>query len=272
MVTTARSATHFHHKYRLKLITNINFTETLFDDLYNLSNRLITEDYDHWKSHAITNQFLHLIQDKTKENETVGFQFWRNIKTQSPNHSLLFGGKVRYDSNIRGMGINLISNVEICKILKSEWFGDNPNHTIFRVGLFNIFGYLSVIDSLDKDKYFIYPFNENQQCQTLITPILNDFCKENGFDTDDKTGLVNVKQSIPNKTILSLHELFWNKPKVKEYININPYWKDGWDVYVAWELDEYNINCMLNKGWYRYANKNNINSGLCVKENYAENF
>lgn len=254
----ARSSNHFYNKYRFKLITSTEYNETLFNELYILSNRLITEDYDHWKSHAITNQFLHLVQDKTQNNKTVGFQFFRLIETQSLNHSLLFGGKLRYDLNIRGMGINLISNVEICKMLKSELFGDDPDHIIYRVGLFNIFGYLSVIDSLDKHKYFIYPFNENQECQTLITPILNNFCRENGFDTDNITGLVNVKQTIPNETISSLHDSFWKKPKVTEYITFNPNWKDGWDIYVSWELDEYNINSMLIKGWDRYANKNQI--------------
>ena len=252
-----KASNHFNRKYKLKLISNVDYNECLFGDLYALSNNLIKEDYDHWVSHAITNQFLHLIQDKTENNKTVGFQFWRSIPTQSQNHSILFGGKLRYNSSIRGCGTNLISNVEIYKTLKTGNYAiyNDKNHTIYRVGIFNIFGYLSCIDSLDKNKYFIYPFNDNKQCQILITPILKDFCAENKFEIDNKTGLVNVKQKIPNDTILSLNKSFWQKPKIKEFININPEWKSGWDVLVAWELDQYNIDCMLTNGWKRYANK-----------------
>eukprot|EP00483_Globobulimina_turgida_P006863 UN06875 len=191
------AAKHFNSEfgYNIKLISSDEYNDDLFSDLYALSNNLIKEDYDHWVTHAKTNQFLHVIQDK-KQNKSVGFQFWRCMETTSSNHSILFGGKLRYHPSIRGLGLNLICNVEMYHHLKTH-FHQNENHTIYRVGLFNIFGFLSCIDSLDKDKYFLYPFDGNKDCETLVKPILNNFCVENGFDLCRETGLVNVKTKIP---------------------------------------------------------------------------
>ena len=250
----------FGDKYHFKLIPKCDYTEDLFGELYELSTNLIKEDYEHWKAHAITNQFLHLIQDKTQDNKTLGFQFWRHQQTQSPRHSLLFGGKIRYHPCIRGLGLNLLSNVEIYHHLMNGYIDNgNKDHMIYRVGLMNIFGYLSVIDCLDKHQYFLYPFNDNQECQTLIKPLLNDFCIENQFETDLETGLVNVKQQIPEETILSLEASFWSKSIIQEYMNVNPKWNQGWDVFVAWQLNEYNIDCMSRKAWTKYNSRDCVN-------------
>eukprot|EP01084_Bolivina_argentea_P146566 256593_1 len=252
-----QAAKHFNSEYgyNIKLISNDQYNDTLFTELYELSNSLINEDYDHWLTHAVTNQFLHVIEDKKDNNKAVGFQFWRSIHTQSPNHSILFGGKLRYSPSIRGFGLNLLSNIEMYRHLKSEWF-PNENHEIYRVGLVNIFGFVSCMDSLDKDQYFVYPFDDNKECQALIKPIMNDFCVENGFDIDKETGLVNVKQQIPQDTILSLNPSFWNKNIVNEYIGINPMWNKGWDVWVAWKLNQYNIDSMESNAWMKYSTCN----------------
>ena len=58
---------------------------------------------------------------------------------------------------------------------------------------------------------------------------------------------------------LSLNESFWNKPSVKQYIELNPLWNDGYDLFIGWEMNEINLQKMHETLYKKHEEINKIN-------------
>ena len=234
----------------LSCIHNNDFNQQLFDQLYPLSKSIVEEDFDHWKTHAITNQWVHVFKHQSTQ-EILGFQFWRMLQTQNKNHIILFGGKLRYQECIRKRKLNIFSNLQMHQQLLKSNMTDNNNDnntntnnntqsiTIYRAALPNIFGFVSLRESIAH--YDTFPFRNNSNLSKYVAPIIEEFVIENNFEIDKETGFVDVKQGVA----CELSQNFSKRDATQEYITMNPKWKQGYFPYIAWEMDDENVNAMI---------------------------
>ena len=142
---------------------------------------------------------------------------------------------------VAGRGLHLLSNL-LCYERFSE-LSSHPDGTksrFYRIGLINLLAFNSITAGLKE--YDTYPFKQLRDSE-LIVPRLHPFCSESGFHFDDETGQVDVGQVFSKDTLSITAETgggFWARPKVKEFIKLNPRWEDR-DVFISWEWSAANI-------------------------------
>lgn len=91
--------------------------KAIVPELYNFSNSVMEEDYDHWLTHAYTNEEVHLFRDDKglffrllvyNTEELLGFQFWSTAQGSNPKEKTILGGKLRTSPILRGTGVHLM--------------------------------------------------------------------------------------------------------------------------------------------------------------------
>jgi hypothetical protein len=211
------------------------FDSCLYEELHALAQPLVHEDFDHFLRHCETNDLCHVFRDPAC-GAILGFQFWRLKQTTNPAVKLIWGGKLRIHPSIRGRGLHLLSN-----LMSFEHF-NNPSVRFYRLGLVNILAFNSITAGLAQ--YDVFPFSKLIDAD-LFVPRLHDFCDENGFHFDEGTGAVDVGHTFSEDTLSRTAgtDGFWQRPKVKEFIELNPRWQDR-DVFVGWEWNTANFRAM----------------------------
>lgn len=232
----------------LQCVDSSKWNPVLMDELFELSNNVVAEDFDHWMTQCNTNQFVHIIRD-FDTNKALGFQFWRLMNTPSYDHKVLFGGKLRYDHSIRKRRLNVISNLIMYDELINHYHCKQK--TLFRAGNVNIFGFVTMARAIDN--YAIYPFkyennkenesmiNKMKTYQKYCSPAIEQFCSDNHYDLNKESGFVHHTIDFESK----LSKEFEQRPETQDYFKINPKWKDGYSVTVAWDIDHTNVDSMM---------------------------
>ena len=67
-------------KYSIQTVASTQYTNQLIDKLFELSSSLVTENYETFKIHASTTQFVDIITENNNKHNILGFQFWSIIK------------------------------------------------------------------------------------------------------------------------------------------------------------------------------------------------
>ena len=251
------------------------------DHLYELSNSMSKESRQHWDNHFRQNNVLQTIQishDRNRDGDNerddhsssdvsvLGFQLWRWKMMESRSDSdvrgqktcVLIGGKLRFATDIRGHGLNILTNLIAAAHPPPEIASVPPKlRRVFRLGLFNVHGLSSVVPSLQK--YEVSPFDEHgSEMYQHVKPFLDEFIAENGFQfSRDYSGRVDVGQSSV-KAPDDFGERWWNRPGVslfrqaQQIGTMNPVQLSRHetlsrrnDMFLMWELDNDNIDAMI---------------------------
>src|SRR6185503_6691560 len=75
---------------RARSIPRRGFTPELLRSLHTLANRLLSEDAEHFRVHAETNDVVH-VYERVDTGEPVGFQFWRTAPMELPGCRAVLG-------------------------------------------------------------------------------------------------------------------------------------------------------------------------------------
>lgn len=226
---------------RVETIPRSKFGQELYEPLYDLANSLVHEDFELFCRHCDTNDLCHVFSDANC-GSVRGFQFWRHKRTADPAVQLLWGGKLRMHPSIRRRGLHLFSNL----LCYERFSAPSLLHTnsvvprFYRMGLVNLLAFNSLTAGIEE--YDTYPFTRIRDSQLIVSD-LHPFCDESGFRFDDQTGQVDVGQEFSKDTLSITADTgrgFWARPKVREFIDLNPRWEDR-DVSIAWEWNAPNI-------------------------------
>lgn len=163
---------------------------SLSDELYEFSCALSAEPRAHWQQHVETNDEVHLLRDAGTQR-LLGFQMWRFGGVRTPEAAIIWGGKLRFASELRRHGLHLMLN--LCALTNARERGGHARGTLFhRVALVNMLGFQALRPALCTASTPPLP----DYLADVIGPELAPFCCENGFLMDEHTGRVNVGQTL----------------------------------------------------------------------------
>src|SRR5262245_60573959 len=97
---------------RSRSIPRRSFTPELLRSLHARADRMLSEDIEHFRLHAETNEVVH-VYERTDTGAPVGFQFWRTAALDLRDCRVLIGGKLRIEPEFRGRALHLRSTVAV---------------------------------------------------------------------------------------------------------------------------------------------------------------
>ncbi|MEZ4363126.1 MAG: hypothetical protein R3B48_23325 [Kofleriaceae bacterium] len=210
---------------RVRSVPRRAFTPELLARLHALANRLLSEDAEHFRVHAETNDVVHVFE-RADTGEVVGFQFWRTAPMALPRARALLGGKLRVDPAFRNRALHLRSGLRYFVACKAR----HPHVRFYRLSLASMFGFVSITSAL-ADYHLFDPAATDEEGRA-VREILEQLAAESDFHLDPATGLFAVGIHMNEETLARYPAAYFAKPQALAYARANPAWRDN-GCYVA---------------------------------------
>jgi hypothetical protein len=196
------------------------FTPALLGSLHALANRLLSEDAAHFRTHAESNDVVH-IYERADTGEPVGFQFWRTAAMALPRCRALIGGKLRVDPAFRGRALHLRSGLRF--YLESQL--RHPRTRFYRLSLASMFGFVSITSALAE----YHPFDPaaNDPEGRAIRAAFERLAGDSHYHLDPATGLFSVGIRMTQDTLAQYPASYYARPEACAYAQRNPGWRDN---------------------------------------------
>ena len=209
---------------RARSIPRRAFTPELLRSLHALANRLLSEDADHFRVHAETNDVVH-VYERTDTGEPVGFQFWRTTPIDLPHSRAVFGGKLRIDPAFRNRGLHLRSGLRF--YLESQL--RYPRTRFYRLSLASLFGFVSITSALAE--YNLFDASASDAEGRAIRGAFEAMATQSHYRLDPATSLIAVGIQVNEQTVAHYPAAYYERPEARTYMRVNPGWRDnGYNV------------------------------------------
>ena len=205
---------------RARSIPRRQFTPALLDSLHALANRLMAEDAAHFRTHAETNEVVH-VYERTDTGEPVGFQFWRTAAMDLPNSRVLIGGKLRVDPAFRRRALHLRSGLRY--YVESQL--RHPRTRFYRLSLASMFGFVSITSALADYRLFD-PAAADAEGRA-IRVAFERLAAQSHYRLDPATGLIAVGIRVTEATLAQYPARYYERPEAQVYARANPGWRDN---------------------------------------------
>jgi hypothetical protein len=218
----------------LDIVQRNEFDEALLRRLYELSNTLMAEPFEHFSWHAGTNDELHVFR-RRDSGEVMGFQFWRTLPGISENHRVVLGGKLRVRPEARRRGLHLASGFAVLSEQRRRF----PEAAITRLGIASMFGFVSIARRVAHHDFV------TAQTHPELVPIVEAVTSASHYTFDAQTGQVEVGIFITPQQLAGYPEAFFQSPLARAYAERNPeYRSNGRYLAFAFEVDEANVGAL----------------------------
>jgi len=205
---------------RARSIPRRRFTPELFASLHALANRLLSEDADHFRVHAETNDVVH-IYERADTGAPVGFQFWRTAPMDLPDCRAVIGGKLRVDPAFRRRGLHLRSGLRF--YLENQL--RHPRTRFYRLSLASLFGFVSITSALAE--YHLFDPRATDAEGRAIRGAFERLADQSHYRLDPETGLFSVGIKATEATLAQYPASYYERPEARAYARINPSWRDN---------------------------------------------
>ena len=220
---------------RTRSIPRRSFTAELLRSLHALSDRMISEDIEHFRIHAETNEIVH-VYERTDTGAPVGFQFWRTAAMDLRDCRALVGGKVRVDPEFRRRALHLRSAVRF--YLENQF--RHPRTRFYFLSVVSLFGFVSITSALAA--YRIFDPSGSDTEGRAVRRAFEALAAQNHHRLDDATGLFAVGIAITEQTLAQYSPAYFDRPEARAYIRVNPGWRDnGCDLGVWFRFTPANL-------------------------------
>jgi hypothetical protein len=199
---------------RLRTIVRGDLTDEVLDELYRLANRLMVEEADHFRVHAMANDLVHVFEC-AKSGEVVGFQFWKTVPLDRPRARAIVGGKLRVLPEFRGQATHLVSGLRF--FLRNRL--RHPVTRYYRLSMASIFGFVSLTEALAEYRLFD-PHADDPEGRMLAAAFAR-IAREDDFRLRDD-GLFDVGIFISPETLAAYSESYFERPAALRYAEANP--------------------------------------------------
>ena len=208
------------HRDRIRVIARRDYTDALMAQLHAFSNPILPEDPAHFRLHAETNDVVHVFEHGGR---IVGYQFWRTAPLDLPGARMILGGKLRVLPEHRGRALHLRSGLRFFLACKAR----HPFTRYYRLSVVSLFGFVSLTSALAEyrilDPHPPPGDREGEAIRAAFARIL----AESNYRMDPETGLMFVDIGIAPETLAQFPEGYLDRPQAREYIRINPGWRDN---------------------------------------------
>jgi hypothetical protein len=211
-------------RVRLETVHQDALTDMRIRELHTLSNRLATEDYEHFARHARTNELVHVFR-RADTDEIVGFQFWQTRSLNAPRNRVAPAGKLRMTPEFRNRGLHLLSMVLFFAHNKIR----HPFTRYYCTELASVLGFISVTAALAH--YTVFDPDADDPLSSAIRDALVAEAAESHFEVRDD-GLFFVNIFLTAETFAMYPDGFWRRPAAQVYATANPNFRSN-GCYVA---------------------------------------
>lgn len=203
---------------RARSVPRRRFTPELLASLHALANRLMSEDADHFRIHAETNDVVH-VYERTDTGEPVGFQFWRTAELELPNSRALIGGKLRVDPAFRRRALHLRSGLRFYLERQLR----HPRTRFYRMSLASMFGFVSITSALAN--YQLFDPRAGDAEGRAIRGAFERLASQSHYQLDAATGLFPVGIHVTAATLAQYSARYFERPEARAYAAVNPDWR-----------------------------------------------
>lgn len=223
---------------RARSIPRRAFTPELLGSLHTLANRLLSEDADHFRVHAETNDVVH-VYERADTGEPVGFQFWRTAPMELPGCRAVFGGKLRVAPAFRGRALHLRSGIRF--YLENQL--RHPRTRFYRLSLASLYGFVSITSALANYTLFdaAAPGTEGRAVRRAFEAL----AAQSHYRLDPATSLFSVGIRVTEQTAAQYSAAYYERPEARAYIRVNPGWRDGYNVGFWFRFTPANLAAMI---------------------------
>jgi hypothetical protein len=201
-------------RVRLETVRRDALTDERIKELHALSNRLATEDYEHFAIHARTNERVHVFR-RADTDEIVGFQFWQTKPLGVPRSRVAPAGKLRVVPEFRNRGLHLLSMLLFFAQNKIR----HPRTRYYCTELASVFGFISVTEALAD--YTVFDPDADDPLSRAIRASFEAEAAESEFELRPG-GLFFVDIFLTADTFAPYPASFWQRPAARVYAEVNP--------------------------------------------------
>jgi len=208
-------------------IARANFDEATLRPLYELSNALMAESYEHFAHHARTNDELHVFY---RGDELVGFQLWRAFGDATQRYVL--GGKLRIDPSARRNGLHLTAGLEVLTAQRRAF----PTARITRLSIASLFGFVSIARRL---AHFAFV---DAAAPAELADVVARCAAESHYAYHRASGRVEVGIRMTAAQLQAYPAAYFESELARAYVARNAgYRENGCYLAFAFEVDEANL-------------------------------
>jgi hypothetical protein len=214
-------------KLRIRAVPRSRFDDALLGRLHELSNRLLTEDPQHFRVHALTNEVVYIFE-RRDTGALVGFQFWRTGAIARPRARTIVGGKLRVEPAFRNRGLHLTSGLRFylaCQLRA-------PATRFYRLSLASLFGFVSVTSALAA--YQLLDPRAADDEGRAVWAAFERLANESHYQLDAETGLAFVNIRPTPEVLAQFAPGYFERPEARSYARANPGWRDNGRYVAFW--------------------------------------
>lgn len=208
---------------RTRSIPRRSFTPELLRSLHALSDRMLSEDVEHFRMHAETNDVVH-VYERADTGAVVGFQFWRTAAMDRRDCRALIGGKLRIEPEFRRRALHVRSLVRFYLERQLR----HPGTRFYFLSVVSLFGFVSIASALADCRIFDPSASDAEG--RAIRRAFEALAARNHHRLDEVTGLFAVGIRITEQTLAQYSPAYFDRPEARAYIRVNPGWHDGYNV------------------------------------------
>ena len=203
---------------RTRSIPRCSFTPELLRSLHALADRMLSEDVEHFRIHAETNDVVH-IYERTDTGAAVGFQFWRTAAMDRRDRRVLIGGKLRIDPAFRRRALHLRSLVRF--YLENQL--RHPRTRFYFLAVASLFGFVSIASALAD--YRVFDPSAIDAEGRAMRRAFEAQAARSRHRLDEVSGLFAVGITITEQTLAQYAPAYFERPEARAYIRVNPGWR-----------------------------------------------
>jgi hypothetical protein len=221
-------------RIRIRSISRRRFTPGLLGELHALSNRLMREEYEHFRIHAETNDVVHVFE-RADTRAVIGFQFWKCAPIELTRARAIIGGKLRILPEYRRQAVHLRSGLRFYVLQQLS----HPGTRFYRLSLASIFGFTSLASALAE--YRLFETCPNDDETRAIAAAFQRLADGSGYEIDRESGVFRVRIFMTDETLALYPPSFFDKPAARVYARANP---------------DYRSNGSYIGFWFRFSRRN----------------
>jgi len=205
---------------RSRSIPRRSFTPELLRSLHARADRMLSEDIEHFRLHAETNEVVH-VYERTDTGALVGFQFWRTAALDLRDCRVLIAGKLRIEPEFRGRALHLRSAVR--SYLENQL--RHPGTRFYFLAVASLFGFVSITSALAD--YRVFDPSSSDAEGRAIRRAFEAHAAQNRHRLDEATGLFAVGIKMTEQTLAQFPSAYFDRPEARAYLRVNPGWRDN---------------------------------------------
>ncbi|MET0795718.1 MAG: hypothetical protein ABW061_29640 [Polyangiaceae bacterium] len=220
--------------FSLERIERSDFNDELLRPLHAFAALLMAEPYEHFVTHANTNDELHVFR-RIETGAVEGFQFWRCLPGATERARLVLGGKLRVRPSARHFGLHLCSGLAVLLDEQRRF----PTARITRLGIASLFGFVSVVRRLAR-----YEFVDVSSRADLI-PFVDAVTRVSRYEFDPATGQVEVGIFMTAEQLEAYPASYFESAPARAYSERNRDFRwNGRYLAFAFDVDRGNVDAL----------------------------